>query len=99
MHLLYDKVLNSYPYATFISDLTWYPKVLEDKYNVNDIDLTEDDVVKPLYQPDALVAIREIHHPFRYDDPNLFTYRNLVQKFRMKMTNTWSVFSNIIRSA
>lgn len=35
----------------------------KDKYNVNDIDLAADDVVKSLYQPDALVAIGEIH-PF-----------------------------------
>lgn len=51
----------------------------KDKYNVNDIDLAADDVVKSLYQPDALVAIGEIH-PFWYDEPNLFTYQNQIQK-------------------
>ena len=80
MHPPSDDELNSYPHVLFTSDMPWDPQVLDDEYNVDDLDLNEDDLVKPSYHPDALNEFGEIQ-PSHLDDPDLYTYQTQVQKF------------------
>ena len=83
MHPPSDDELHSYPHVIFTSDMAWDPQVLDDEYNVDDLELDEDDLVKPSYHPDALNEFGEIH-PFQHDDPDLFTYQTQVQRFSLE---------------
>jgi hypothetical protein len=80
MHPPTDDELHSYPHVIFTSDIPWDPQVLDDEYNVHDLELNEDDFIKPSYHPNALNAYGEIH-PFQHDDPDLCTYHTQVQRF------------------
>jgi hypothetical protein len=48
-----DKELDSYPHVHFTSDMPWNPQVLDDEYDVQDLELSEDEFVSPSYHPDT----------------------------------------------
>jgi hypothetical protein len=49
-----DKELDSYPHVHFTSDMPWNTQVLDDEYNVKDLELSEDDLASASYHPKTL---------------------------------------------
>jgi hypothetical protein len=77
-----DKELDSYPHVHFNSDMLWYPQVLDDEYDVQDLELSDDDLVSPSYHPETLNKYGELCN-YNRDDSGQQAYNHTVQKFSL----------------
>jgi hypothetical protein len=78
MHPSTDEELEAYPHVNFTSDMPWEPQVFDNKYDVTDLDLSEDNLAKAEYHP-ALNDYGEISW-YDDDDPELYTMCTAVAK-------------------
>jgi hypothetical protein len=79
MHTPTDEELEAYPQVNFTSDKPLEPQVFDNEYSVDDLDLSEDDLVKAEYHP-SLNGYGKINHRNDHDDPELFTMCTAVAK-------------------
>jgi hypothetical protein len=77
-----DKELDSYPHVNFTSDMPWNPLVLEDEYDVQDPELSDDDLVSQSYHPEALNKYGYINN-YNRDDLGQLAYNHIVQKISL----------------
>jgi hypothetical protein len=54
MHAPSDKELEAYPQVLFTSDMLWEPQVFDNEYDVENLDLSEDDLAKAEYHASSI---------------------------------------------